>query len=201
MTVSTRLLNEVSARRANAFGLRGRSAFTFAEVLVSIAIAAVLGAMIIPAVLGRITDASIRRQATTLSTLAQAITTYHDHVGMWPSSLAQLSTAPVAGALNICGDAMAAKDVARWLGPYISFPIGGDLTIEGDIIRNTLVRDPAASSSIGVIQIKLEYPSSDERTSIQNMLDVDTDNTIGSIRWSGSDPTVTLTYNIPVIGC
>ena len=178
-----------------------RRGFSLAEILVAVTITVVLAALVIPMVVARVGDASINRQSSTLTTLAQATMTYHDHVGMWPSSLTQLTTAPTAGALNLCGNAMAAKDVAKWLGPYVSFSIAGDISLEGNSILAALVRNPAASAAPGLLQIQMQYPDSDVRTTIETQLDTDADNTTGVIRWTGSDPTVTLTYNLPITGC
>ena len=123
--------------------------------------------------------------------------TYHDHVGMWPSSLVQLTTKPVAGTdLNICSGAMASKDVARWYGPYVGTAIGsGGLVLEEDTVRATLVYQSATN-----LQIKMDYPVSDTRTQIQNLLDTDSDSTTGVIRWNTGAP-VSLTYNLPIVGC
>ena len=112
-----------------------RVGFTLAEVLVSVIVVAIMAAVVIPVIFGRINDSSIRRKATTLSVLAQAIMTYHDNVGMWPSTLTQLTTKPVAGtSTNICAGAMANKDVARWYGPYLSTPVPSTgLVIDRDV--------------------------------------------------------------------
>jgi type II secretory pathway pseudopilin PulG len=171
------------------------------EILVAVVILVIVAAVVIPTTFGRVADASIDRQASTLTTLAQATMTYHDQVGMWPSSLSQLTTAPAPGATNLCGNTMAAKDTARWLGPYVNFAIPGNISIEGNTILATLVRNPAASSAPGVLQIQLQFPDASVRTAIQTLLDTDTDPLAGVIRWSGSDPTVTLTYNLPITGC
>src|SRR5205085_6040426 len=80
-----------------------RRAFTMTEILVGVALAAILGAIVIPTVFGRIADANIQRKASTLSTIAQALMTFHDQVGMWPDSLTKLIKAPAPGKLNICG--------------------------------------------------------------------------------------------------
>jgi hypothetical protein len=156
---------------------------------------------VIPTTFGRVSDASIDRQASTLSTLAQAAMTYHDQVGMWPSSLTQLTTAPAPGATNLCGNTMAAKDTARWLGPYVNFAIAGNISLESNTILAALVRNPAGSSAPGVLQIQLQFPDASVRTGIQSILDTDVDPLTGVIRWSGVDPTVTLTYNLPITGC
>jgi prepilin-type N-terminal cleavage/methylation domain-containing protein len=179
--------------------LRG---FTLAEVLVSVAILAILAAVVVPAVFGRVTDANNRRKAATLSMLAQAVLTFHDHVGMWPSSLVQLTTAPAPNANNACSLPMAAKDTARWLGPYVALAIPSTgLVIDKDTIRVALTRSPAGVATAGVLQISMQYPVSDTRNAIQDILDTDTDSTTGAIRWTGTDPLKTLTYSISITGC
>jgi len=177
---------------------RRHRGFSLGEILAALVIVAVVAAAVIPTVYGSLRDSGTRRKATTLSTLAQAIMTYHDHVGMWPSSLVQLTTKPTAGTdVNICSGAMAAKDVARWYGPYVGTAItSGGLVLEDDTVRVALVYQSTTN-----LQIKMEYPVSDTRTQVQNLLDSDTDSLTGVIRWSGTDPTKTLTYNLPIVGC
>jgi prepilin-type N-terminal cleavage/methylation domain-containing protein len=175
-----------------------RAGFTLAEVLVSVLVVAIMAAVVIPVVFGRVNDSSIRRKATTLGVLAQAIMTYHDNVGMWPSTLVQLTTKPVAGTdVNICVGAMANKDVARWYGPYIATPVpAGGLTIDRDVILAPLVRQSATN-----LQIQVQYPDLDTRTAIDAMLDTSLGGGAGVIQWTGVDPTVTVTYNLPIVGC
>jgi general secretion pathway protein G len=172
--------------------------FTLVEVLVSVLVVAIMAVVVIPVVFGRLNDSSIRRKATTLGVLAQAIMTYHDNVGMWPSSLVQLTTKPVAGIdVNICSGAMAAKDVARWYGPYVSLVIPSTgLTIDHDVILAPLVRQSATN-----LQIQMQFPDPDTRTQIDAMLDTTLGGAGGIIQWTGVDPTVTLTYNLPIVGC
>jgi len=175
-----------------------RPGFTLVEVLVSVLVVATLAVIVIPVVFGRINDSSIRRKATTLGVLAQAIMTYHDNVGMWPSTLVQLTTKPVAGTdVNICSGAMANKDVARWYGPYIATPVpAAGLTIDRDVILAALVGQSATN-----LQIQMQYPNLDTRTTIDAMLDTTLGGAGGIIQWTGVDPTATLTYNLPIVGC
>jgi prepilin-type N-terminal cleavage/methylation domain-containing protein len=175
-----------------------RPGFTLVEVLAAVLIVAVMAAVIIPVVFGRINDSAIRREATTFGVLAQAIMAYHDNVGMWPSTLVQLNTKPVAGTdVNICGGAMSNKEVARWYGPYLATPVpASGLVIDRDVVLNTLVRQSATN-----LQIQVQFPDNDTRTAIDAMLDSELGALVGVIRWSGSDPTVTVTYNLPIVGC
>lgn len=175
-----------------------RPGFTLVEVLVSVLVVTILAVVLIPVVFGRLNDSSIRRKATTLGVLAQAIMTYHDNVGMWPSTLVELTTKPVAGTdVNICAGAMANKDVARWYGPYVSMAIpAAGLTIDRDVILATLVRQSATN-----LQIQMQFPDLDTRTQIDAMLDTTLGAAGGIIQWTGVDPTVTLTYNLPIVGC
>lgn len=188
-------VNQCGARRSRPH--RPRSGLTLVEILVGVAVAAILAAFVIPTVSGRLTDAAERREASDLTTLAQAINTYHDQVGAWPSTLTQLVTQPSVGDLNICGGSLAAKDVNRWLGPYVTMPIPSTgIVIGGSTISNTL--SEVTTSSPSVIQISLTNVSSATFTDIQNMLDNDASSTTGTIRWDGSS---VLTYNLPIAGC
>ncbi len=175
-----------------------RAGFTLVEVLVSVIVVAIMAAVVIPVIFGRINDSSIRRKATTLGVLAQAIMTYHDNVGMWPSTLTELTTKPIAGTdLNICSGAMANKDVARWYGPYLATPVpSAGLVIDKDVILAPLVKLSATN-----LQIQVQYPDADTRTAIDAMLDGDGSATTGVIRWSGVDPTMIMTFNLPIVGC
>ena len=116
--------------------------------MICLAIMVIVGAFVVPMAVGRLNNASYDRQASTPAMLAQATMTYHDQVGMWPSSLTQLSTQPTAGATNLCGNTMAAKDVAKWLGPYVNFSITGNISIEGNTIVAALVRNPRGQYGI-----------------------------------------------------
>src|SRR5438105_15722792 len=98
-------------RSAGPTGIRRPLGFTLTEILTAILLLAILAAVTVPTLFGRVSEASTRRKASTLSMLGQAIMTYHDHVGMWPSSLVQLTTKPAVGDLNICGGSLATKDV------------------------------------------------------------------------------------------
>lgn len=178
--------------------LARRAGFTLVEVLTALVIVVLLAAVVIPTVMGRIDDSNVRREAADLSTMAQAVMTYHDHVGMWPSSLLQLVVAPVAGANNICGNAHAAKDVARWKGPYVTAEIPATgIVIETDTIDVALAQNTSASPT--VLQITLKNPSVATNTAIQEILDNDTDPATGRIRWTISPSR--LTYNLPITGC
>ena len=182
-------------------GAGRKNGFSLVEILAALVITVVVAAFVIPMAFGKISDASVDRQSATLTMLAQATMTYHDQVGMWPGSLKQLTTVPAAGDLNLCGNAMAAKDVAKWQGPYVSFPITGDISIEGNTILAALARNPAASSAPGELQISLEFTTTAIATSIQTKLDTDASSSTGVIQWTGSDPNVVVTYNLPVTGC
>lgn len=179
---------------------RARTGLTLVELLTAIFLMAILAAIVMPAVYSRISDAQTRSKASTLSMLAQAVMTYHDHVGMWPDSLVRLNIAPTRTNKNICANAMAAKDTARWAGPYVSVSVPATgLVIGTDTIRAILT--DVTSTTPNLLQIKLQYPSSDTRTNIQTILDTDTDTAAGIIRWTGTDPLMTLTYNVPITGC
>ena len=173
---------------------RRRRGFSLAEIAVAVALVAILAAVVIPSAYGSLRDASIRRKASTLSMLAQAIMTYHDHVGMWPKTLVELTTKPVAGTdQNICSTAMANKDVARWYGPYVGTPISATgLILDDDTVRAALGYPTTTN-----LQIKMEFPTADTRQQIGLLLDGDTSSTAGIIQSSGSQ----LTYNLPIVGC
>ena len=134
-----------------------RRGFSLMEILVAVTIMVIVAAFVIPMTFGRVSDASIERQASTLTTLAQATATYHDQVGMWPSALSQLTTAPVVGATNLCGNTMAAKDVARWLGPYVNFSISGNIAIESNTILAALVRDRPGRGRPGCCRFRCSF--------------------------------------------
>lgn len=177
--------------------LRRQIGFTLVEVLAALIIVVLLAAVVLPTVMKRIDDANVRREANDLATFAQAIMTYHDHVGMWPSSLLQLVVAPVAGATNICGNAHAAKDVARWKGPYVTTEIPATgIVIDTDTIEAALAQIAGTPT---VLQITLKNPSLATDTTIQDLLDSDIVSTTGRIRWTVSPSR--LTYNLPITGC
>jgi type II secretory pathway pseudopilin PulG len=174
---------------------RRRAAYTLIEVLIGVSIVVALAAVVVPTVVGRLKDGVVRREAADLSSLADAITTYHDNVGMWPSALGQLVVTPAAGDLNICGSAMASKDVKRWVGPYLATTIPSNgIIIQDDTIQPALTRSTAVAPTVLRITLKIRLAA---RAALQSIFEGDGDSTKGTIRWNVD----TLWYNIPIAGC
>jgi len=119
-------------------------------------------------------------------------------MGSWPSSLTQLVTQPAVGDHNICGGSLAAKDVARWLGPYVTMPIPSTGIVIGGATISTALAE-VTTSSPSVLQISMSNAGQTALTDIQNMLDNDSDPNAGTIRWNTT--TFVLTYNLPITGC
>lgn len=176
-----------------------RRGFTMVEILIGVVIIALIASAVIPAAYRRIGDSYVNTLSNDLSTIGQAVNTYHDHVGMWPSTITQLITAPSPGALNICGNQMAAADTARWLGPYLSltFPTGTTaVTVDQMTVSNTLTRSTSPSPT--TIQITVASVDATTDATLEAQFDgTNVDNTTGIIRYSGT----TLTYNLPITGC
>jgi prepilin-type N-terminal cleavage/methylation domain-containing protein len=176
-----------------------RTGFTTIEVLVSVVILALLASVVIPAAYRRIADSYVNTMANDLSTIAQAINTYHDHVAMWPSTVGQLITAPAPGATNICAGVMAIADTARWRGPYLTIPVStSGIQVDNMIISNTLSRSTSPAPT--TLQITVTNVDATTDATLESLFDgSNIDNTSGVIRYNSG--TSTLTFNLPITGC
>lgn len=113
------------------FSRRSRG-FTLAEVIVSVAIAAVLAAAIVPTVEGRMTRARGEALAHELLSLQTALNAFRQNVGNYPKNLDYLTT---MGTEKYCTGiptkTFSAGDQSNWRGPYISRIITGDYSPDG----------------------------------------------------------------------
>lgn len=169
-----------------------RRGFTLPEVLTSMALVAVLASVVVPTVRGRMEDGYEDAVIQEFQSLSSAITAYRQDVGHYPPSLDYLSAMPTA-ALDFCGHALAATDIAKWNGPYTSRTISATYTIgQRDAVQLTLQRP--ATTAIGV---RISGADTSTARSIDYKLDGINSATAGTLRYVSSNGTTVMTYVIP----
>ena|SRR5438067_840623 len=162
--------------------LRARRGFSLAEIIVAMLIIAILAAMVYPTVAGKLRDSRTSALSQTFVGFSQGIAEYKRATTRYPGSLTLLTTAPVVGSLDICGNAMTATLVALWRGPYASrMVLAGGLTVGDATIQPGLRRVVSGSN----IFLMIDAPAVE--TSIANDLEAQLDAgaadfTTGSIR-------------------
>lgn len=95
--------------------------FTLIEMLIVIVVISILAMIVIPRLLGAGRKAKESALRGDLQQLRNAIQQFEADCGDYPSALAQLMTAPAAGATGGSGIAL---DVTAWKGPYLRTPDG-----------------------------------------------------------------------------
>jgi len=182
--------------------MRARRALTLVEILIVLAIVAALAALLYPAVAVQLRRGQGAAVATQLQGLRGAINNYHENVQRYPSVLTQLTTQPVAGALDICGAAVPANLRNQWRGPYLAQNISGNFPVGDATVQNVLTYTVTAAP-VADIGIVLASVDSTTAADIEQQYDGQPFNyAAGSIRWVSTGGTVgNLTYRIPIRGC
>jgi prepilin-type N-terminal cleavage/methylation domain-containing protein len=163
-----------------------RGGFTLAEVLIAVAIAALLAAVMIPAVFGQINARRADAIIQEMQSLQQGILLYYRDVGRYPKRLDYLNSL-TTGPLDVCGNALTARDSSNFRGPYINKTINminppsitKYLLATGDSVEASLARVLIATSAGGTqqaIQISTYGPDS----SVANRIDQQVDGVAGS---------------------
>ena len=178
-----------------------RSAFTLAEILVSLAIIAILGAAVVPTIKGRLTVASANALAGELQGLQQAILAFRTNTGRYPSTLAYLTYAPPGATTDICGAGITGTNILNYRGPYVTRNITANYVV-GDnyTVHVALVLVLAASPDPEYLQIDVTGVDKQAADILERQYD-------GSPIHYGSGTIVyalntgELWYQIPISGC
>jgi prepilin-type N-terminal cleavage/methylation domain-containing protein len=181
-----------------------RQAFTMLEILVALAIMALLAAVLYPTVGAQLRQGQSTALANQLDNLRQAIANYRQNVQRFPNLLTQLTTQPVAGALDLCGTALPAANMALWRGPYITQVIAASGMPVGDAtIQNAITRVPAGGvGQPGTLQITVVNVENDSADDLERQFDGNNNLATGTILWTLVGGSLgTLTFQIPVRGC
>ena len=177
--------------------LRTHSGFTLAEILIAL----VIVAMLYPTVGAQLRAGQSAALGNQLDNLRQAILNYRQNVVRLPSALADLTTQPVAGAVDACGTLVPAANRALWRGPYINQNIVGNMPIGDAIALNTLTRIPATGlNAPGLLQITVAGVDNAIATDLERQFDGNNNFATGTIQWTalGVD---TLKFLIPIRSC
>jgi general secretion pathway protein G len=171
---------------------RRRSGFTLPEVLTSMALVAVLASVVVPTVRGRMEDGYEDAVIQEFQSLGSAITAYRQDVGHYPPSLDYLSALP-ANPRDFCGHALGANVAAKWNGPYTSRTITATYAIgQRDAVQVALQRP--ATTAIGV---QISGADTSTARSVDYKIDGIPGVTAGTLRYTSSNGTTTMTYIIP----
>jgi type II secretory pathway pseudopilin PulG len=171
-----------------------------AEVLVTLAILAVLAALVIPQVTGQLRKGQVTALANQLTNLRTAIVNYRDNVTRYPTALVQLTTAPVAGDLDLCGGTLTPASRNAWRGPYLTQPVlVTGMPVADFTVRNDIVRSPAtdAVTAVGQLQLTVKSVPIEIAADLEKQFDGDSVYTTGNIQWAGDS----LTFVMPIRNC
>lgn len=195
--------------------MRTRKAFSLAEIIVTLTIAAVLGGVLIPRIAGYVDSQRVDTTVATLNAVAAAIGKFRSTVTDYPGRLSDLST-PIANTdPTACNGvspttlvAYGATNGPKWtiFGPYYpksnsrtGFPL--PIGVANDQITRTQNNTTAGQLVITVPNVTID-DARDLNTKMDGPSDVDQgggDNTTGSIQY-GVPPAsklVTLTFRLP----
>jgi prepilin-type N-terminal cleavage/methylation domain-containing protein len=182
-----------------------RRGFTLIEMVAALAIFAIVAAVLVPALLGRLDKGESGALITNLDSLGEAIAAYRSDVGFYPRQLAYLSTPIPTGTQDLCGNTIAAANLALWRGPYLDRAIStAGLPSGGSLIGNTITRDPASgATTVANLVISISEVDQSEASDVDAQLDGDGNLGTGGVRWSvgAFAGRGTLTYRIPIRGC
>jgi prepilin-type N-terminal cleavage/methylation domain-containing protein len=185
-------------------GLRGHLAFTLVEIIVALVVLAVLAAMLYPTAAGQLRQGQSTAIANQLDNLRQAIANYRQNVQRFPNLLTQLTTQPIAGALDLCGTALPAANMALWRGPYVTQVIqAGGMPVGDAMVQNAVTRVPAGGvGQPGTLQITVADVDNDYADDLERQFDGNANLATGTITWTATTGTLgTLVFQIPVRGC
>jgi prepilin-type N-terminal cleavage/methylation domain-containing protein len=180
-----------------------RRAFTMLEILIALAIMALLAAVLYPTVGAQLRQGQSTALANQLDNLRQAIANYRQNVQRFPSLLTQLTTLPVAGAPDFCGNGLPAANVALWRGPYINQAIAaGGMPVGDATIQNGITNVGGGVGLPGTMQITVANVENDSADDLERQFDGNNNLAAGTIRWTLVGGSLgTLIFQIPVRGC
>lgn len=185
-------------------GLPGRLAFTLVEILIALVIIAALAAVLYPTAAAQLRSGQTAALANQLDNLRQAIANYRQNVQRFPNLLTQLTTQPVAGALDACGTALPAANMLLWRGPYITQDIlAGGMPVGDATVQNLLDRIPNGGvgqpATLGITAVNVDQKIA---TDLEAQFDGNNNFGTGTIMWTATTGTLgDLVFQIPIRGC
>lgn len=178
--------------------------FTLLEVTVAAVIMAILLAAMLPTTVRQFRIAQAGAIASELEALRDAIETFEDDVNAWPSDLTLLTTAPVNGDEDSCGDNLSNAERNRWEGPYVNQVIESAVVAGDALIQTPIVRVPTDDDDDDEGQLRLSVTQVDSVIAVilESQYDATASFATGTIRWIATAPgTGTLTFAIAIRDC
>lgn len=185
---------------------RGRSGFTFVEMVVTLAILLLLAAVLLPQVIQRLGQGEAATLATDMDALSDAMRAFRSDVGRYPQRLSYLSSPIGVGAKDSCSGNI--PDPGTWKGPYLDRNISASEGLRAGtiIIQDSIGRSPANAvlGPFGILTMRAAPVDRAVADQLEKAFDGDGDLGSGNIRWSEDSPGTgsgTLSFSVPARGC
>jgi prepilin-type N-terminal cleavage/methylation domain-containing protein len=183
---------------------RFRAGFTVLELLVTLGIMAVISVAVVLTVKPRLEKAQVESLEDSWGAVETAIRSYRRHVGKYPSDVRQLiykpgTSSPLVPATTSCGSALSVTQQNAWRGPYIAASgAASSLMASGSNLPYTLVREPASSTLVGRLVVRVDEIDQTVADLLEGRLDpAPPDLASGRVRW-GAD---TLKFAMVIGSC
>lgn len=187
-------------------GYSAQGGFSLIEIVVALAILVMIAATVTPAMIGYLDRERANEGSDSLLNLAEAIASFHEDVGYYPSELSQLTEPVPHDGKNSCGSSFGGGAADDWNGPYLTriIPSTG-LPIFVGLAQNELIRTPehAGTHSSGTLALVVTGVRLDDAEAMNQTIDSDASSTSGSVRWTAPDGDgfVTMYLLAPIVGC
>jgi hypothetical protein len=188
-----------------------RRAFTLVEVVIGLAAVVVVGAVIAVMTTDKRRQSRVETDIETLRDLTASIHQFDTSVSVFPSSLVQLTTRPIATDNNSCAADLLAAGVTNWAnaGPFYSVPIVAPIALEIGSLQLSLTRVGATTPATIRAILQMSIASVDITDAIEVNRQVDEDVVVGNasatgtVQFAAPDPQgkTTVTWNLAVRGC
>lgn len=201
----------MAADRTARFDRRG---FSFAEVVVTIAILALLATIVVRSASGAADRERVRESIATLERLSYAIFRFDSVVAGFPGRITHLHTGitgwpetSICSAVTYTSSQQSIWETDPLGGPFWEYPTApSGFPIPIGMVSDTMVRSPLTASntarSFGILQIVVRGVSDDDIAEVNLLVDRDGSSTQGAVRWTPDGVGAnTMTWNIPIGGC
>ena len=170
---------------------RLRAGFTVLELLVTLGIMAIISVTVVLTVKPRLEKTQADSLEDSWRTVEQAIRSYRRNVGKYPSDVRQLiykpgTVSPLVPSTTSCGSTLTLAQTNRWRGPYIAGSgQAPTLMASGGDLPNALVREPANSTLVGRLVVRVNAIDQTIANLLEGRLDPSPPNLgAGRLRWN-----------------